>query len=145
MTQALAHPNIALVKYWGKQNKAGNMPATPNLSITLSELCAKTRISNSDQFEFQLNGQIVDDLKVKTLVDSMTQEFNLPPLRIESSNNFPTSAGLASSAAGFAALVTATRPLPAGHEPGSSLGMGAARFSQRRTFGVRWFCSAGTT
>ena len=107
MTQALAHPNIALVKYWGKQDKAGNMPATPNLSITLSELCAKTRVSDSDQFEFQLNGQVVDDSKVKTLVDSMTQEFNLPPMRIESSNNVPTSAGLSSSAAGFAALVTA--------------------------------------
>lgn len=107
MTKARAHPNIALVKYWGKQDRPGNLPATPNLSITLSELSAVTEVSDSDRFEFQLNGQVTDDQKVRTLVDTMTNEFNLPPLRIRSSNNFPTSAGLASSAAGFAALVTA--------------------------------------
>ena len=107
MTTAQAHPNIALVKYWGKQDKPGNMPATPNLSITLSKLSATTSVHDSERFEFQLNGEVIEDLKVKRLVDAMTREFNLPPLGINSSNNFPTSAGLASSAAGFAALVTA--------------------------------------
>lgn len=107
MTTALAHPNIALVKYWGKQDKAGNMPATPNLSITLSELSTVTTISDNDRFQFQLNGEPVDDPKVSALIAAMTESFNLPPLHIDSANNFPTSAGLASSAAGFAALVTA--------------------------------------
>jgi len=123
MTTALAHPNIALVKYWGKQDKAGNMPATPNLSITLSELSTVTTISDNDRFQFQLNGEPVDDPKVSALIATMTESFNLPPLRIDSTNNFPTSAGLASSAAGFAALVTAV-------DAHCKLGMNAALRSE---------------
>ena len=82
MTTALAHPNIALVKYWGKQSKAGNMPATPNLSITLSELSAVTTISDSYHFQFHLNGKQVDDPKVSALMSTMTDTFNLPPLHL---------------------------------------------------------------
>lgn len=123
MTRALAHPNIALVKYWGKQNKTGNMPATPNLSITLSELTAVTTISDSDRFRFRLNGQQVNHPKVSALIATMTDTFSLPPLQIDSTNNFPTSAGLASSAAGFAALVT-------GIDAHCHLGMDAALRSE---------------
>ncbi|MEZ4240891.1 MAG: hypothetical protein R3F59_32985 [Myxococcota bacterium] len=32
---AVAHPNIALVKYWGKRDVALNLPAVPSLSLTL--------------------------------------------------------------------------------------------------------------
>ena len=35
-TTATAHPNIALIKYWGKQPGPNNLPATPSLSIALS-------------------------------------------------------------------------------------------------------------
>ena len=41
---AEAHPNIALVKYWGKRDGADNVPATPSLSITLSQLRTRTRV-----------------------------------------------------------------------------------------------------
>ena len=42
---AEAHPNIALVKYWGKRDGPDNVPATPSLSITLSQLRTRTRVS----------------------------------------------------------------------------------------------------
>jgi len=45
---ASAHPNIALVKYWGKQDAQLNLPAVPSLSITLDSLQAHTRLSESD-------------------------------------------------------------------------------------------------
>ena len=42
---ALAHPNIALVKYWGKATTPDNRPAAPSLSITLDTLATRTRVS----------------------------------------------------------------------------------------------------
>ena len=32
---AVAHPNVALIKYWGKRARAGNLPATGSLSLVL--------------------------------------------------------------------------------------------------------------
>ena len=41
---ALAHPNIAFSKYWGKRTYAGNYPATPSLSLTLDALTTRTKV-----------------------------------------------------------------------------------------------------
>lgn len=41
---ALAHPNIALVKYWGKRDDALNLPASGSLSITLDGLHTRTSV-----------------------------------------------------------------------------------------------------
>jgi len=41
---ALAHPNIALIKYWGKREAGANVPATGSLSITLDALATRTRV-----------------------------------------------------------------------------------------------------
>jgi diphosphomevalonate decarboxylase len=109
MTTATAHPNIALVKYWGKQAKPGNLPVSPNLSITLSELETTTSVTDLDgeQDEFWLNDEHVADQKVDGFLSKLRQEYTVGPLMIRSQNNFPTGAGLASSASGFAALITA--------------------------------------
>ena len=107
MTTAIAHPNIALVKYWGKQNKILNHPASPSLSITLDSLITKTKVSASTETRLLLNGKRNEDLKVAKFLDLFREEFELPPVSVETDNNFPTGAGLASSASGFAALVTA--------------------------------------
>ena len=107
MTTAHAHPNIALVKYWGKQEKSGNLPATPNLSITLAGLTTKTQVTEELNDRFTLNGAPADDAKLGHWLATLRESFDIPPLAIESSNDFPTSAGLASSASGFAALITA--------------------------------------
>ena len=107
MTTAIAHPNIALVKYWGKQNKILNHPASPSLSITLDSLITKTKVSASTETHLLLNGKRNEDLKVAKFLDLFREKFELPPVSVETDNNFPTGAGLASSASGFAALVTA--------------------------------------
>ena len=107
MTTAHAHPNIALVKYWGKQEKPGNLPATPNLSISLAGLTTGTHVSDAPSETFILNSKETSDPKLVRWLEALRGTFDVPPLQIDSGNDFPTSAGLASSASGFAALITA--------------------------------------
>lgn len=109
---ATAHPNIALVKYWGKRDAALNLPAVGSLSITLDLLETTTRLridDDLDQDRFVLNGAALAGReleKVQGLARRMWRGTEQRPrLDVESSNNFPTAAGLASSASGFAALV----------------------------------------
>lgn len=108
---AEAHPNIALVKYWGKRDGPDNVPATPSLSITLSHLRTRTcvRVEQGDRDRVvTLNGNVVRDAKIEACLDRLTARASGPiGLRVDTDNNFPTAAGLASSASGFAALVTA--------------------------------------
>lgn len=107
--RARAHPNIALVKYWGKRDSAKNIPATPSLSITLNGFASETEVApaTSGEDAIQLNGRRVQDPKIEQWLARLRQHFELPPVRIESQNNFPTASGLASSASGFAALMHA--------------------------------------
>ena len=107
MATAIAHPNIALVKYWGKQTGPGNRPATPSLSITVAGLTTTTRVEAAERDSVCINGERRREPKVETLLDAMRGAFDLPPVAIDTRNDFPTGAGLASSASGFAALVTA--------------------------------------
>ena len=104
---AVAHPNIALVKYWGKQPGPGNVPATPSLSITLDTLTTTTSVTTGSQDRIVLNGAVVEDAKIESFLDELRGTFDVPPLTVETENNFPTGSGLASSASGFAALITA--------------------------------------
>ena len=109
---AIAHPNVALVKYWGKQPEAHNArrentPATPSLSIALSALATRTAVAAAEQDELRVNGRPATDARIAGLVAEMRRTWALPPISVTTCNDFPTSAGLASSASGFAALVTA--------------------------------------
>lgn len=106
-TTAHAHPNIALIKYWGKASQPGNVPATPSLSITLNGLTTTTEVSEAAADEFVLNDVTVRDDKVFECLARLRDQFAIPPVRVRSSNDFPTAAGLASSASGFAAMITA--------------------------------------
>ena len=118
MAVAVAHPNIALVKYWGKRPGRGNVPATPSLSITLDGLTTRTRVEAAAEDSLEINGERREDAKVAALVAALREDFALPGIRIASCGNFPVGAGLASSASGFAALVTAVNET-------FSLGLGA--------------------
>ncbi|MDH3815517.1 MAG: diphosphomevalonate decarboxylase [Acidobacteriota bacterium] len=110
---AVAHPNIALIKYWGKSDIERNIPAVGSLSITLDGLTTTTTVSfNSDleEDEFLLGGKSIPEMsgRVSRCLDLVRERVGAQTrARVESNNDFPTAAGLASSASGFAALVTA--------------------------------------
>src|SRR5699024_8274195 len=58
---ARAHPNIALVKYWGKADDKLIIPAAGSMSMTLNKFATTTSValtSGSDTFE--LNGTTAD-------------------------------------------------------------------------------------
>ncbi len=105
---ARAHPNIALIKYWGKQDVERNLPAVGSVSITLDQLHATTELSPARADAFQLNGRedLAGGQRVAKLLDRLRElkAQPTPPLDVVSQVNFPVAAGLASSAAGFAAL-----------------------------------------
>ena len=132
MAVAVAHPNVALVKYWGKRPGPGNVPATPSLSITLDGLTTRTRVEAAETDVVEIDGKSVANAKVDRFVAEMREAFALPPMGISSSSNFPAGAGLASSASGFAALVTAV-------DSAFSLGLGA---SERASWARRGSASA---
>jgi diphosphomevalonate decarboxylase len=109
---AEARTNIALVKYWGKRDGTDNVPATPSLSITLSQLRTRTRVDADPALadhSVRLNGTVVRDSKIDACVARLVARSRTPnaKLAIVTDNDFPTAAGLASSASGFAALITA--------------------------------------
>ena len=41
---AIAHPNVALIKYWGKADVATNLPAVGSLSLTLAGIRTRTTV-----------------------------------------------------------------------------------------------------
>ncbi|MDG1728983.1 MAG: diphosphomevalonate decarboxylase [Algibacter sp.] len=106
--------NIALVKYWGK--KEHQIPENPSISFTLDNCKTTTTLSfskkeNSDSFSFEvfLDGEKKDDFKPKIETFFKRVEAYLPFLKdyhfkIETSNTFPHSSGIASSASGMSAL-----------------------------------------
>ncbi|WP_346880966.1 diphosphomevalonate decarboxylase [uncultured Algibacter sp.] len=106
--------NIALVKYWGK--KEHQIPENPSISFTLNHCKTITTLSfskkeNDDQFSFDvfLDDDKKDDFKPKIETFFKRIEIYMPFLKafhfkIETSNTFPHSSGIASSASGMSAL-----------------------------------------
>ncbi|KAH8339638.1 hypothetical protein KR074_002918 [Drosophila pseudoananassae] len=118
----VAPVNIALIKYWGKRNEDLILPINDSVSMTLSttELCTKTTITASKSFysnKMWLNGEEVpfeENTRISRCLNEVhrlaicTGSQKIPlswKIHVESFNNFPTAAGLASSAAGYACLV----------------------------------------
>ncbi|XP_060660132.1 diphosphomevalonate decarboxylase [Drosophila nasuta] len=114
--------NMALVKYWGKRNEELILPINDSISMTLdaNEMSAKTTVAASESFKqnrMWLNGEVVpfeDNARLMRCLEGVQRlalangglKFPLSwKLHIASYNNFPTAAGLASSAAGYACLV----------------------------------------
>ena len=108
---AIAQPNIALIKYWGKRDVERNLPAVGSISITLRELFTRMHV----EFDQSLTADTL-------VVNGATDDKMLPRLaacldrvagpdrrcaRIASTCNFPIAAGLASSASAFAAVTLA--------------------------------------
>ncbi|KAF9236335.1 GHMP kinase [Melanogaster broomeanus] len=123
---ASAPVNIACIKYWGKRDTKLILPTNSSLSVTLNQdHLRSTTTSRADpsftEDQLWLNGKL-DEIKpggrLATCINAMkhmrkavedadphAEKFSQWKVRICSHNNFPTAAGLASSASGFAALV----------------------------------------
>lgn len=121
--KSVAHPNIALAKYWGKRPYGHNLPAVPSLSVTLAGMCTFTEVTldaslAADTLELDgkpVSGRPVE--RVTQLLDLLVDGRDRPRARVKSRNDFPTAAGLASSASAFAALsVAGNAALDAGHD-----------------------------
>lgn len=121
--------NIAVIKYWGKRDEALILPVNDSISVTLDpdHLSATTTVAASPAFpsdrmwlngkEIELSGgrfqsclreirkraRDVEDEKKGIKIKK--EDWEKLHVHIASYNNFPTAAGLASSAAGFACLV----------------------------------------
>ncbi|KAJ0002145.1 hypothetical protein NQD34_001941 [Periophthalmus magnuspinnatus] len=127
MVTCTAPVNIAVIKYWGKRNEELILPINSSLSVTLhqDQLKTTTTVATSRSFEedrIWLNGKEEDIThprlqsclrEIRRLARKRRNKTN-PDLDVAglshkvhicSINNFPTAAGLASSAAGFACLV----------------------------------------
>lgn len=113
---ARAHSNIALAKYWGKRDAILNIPAVGSISITLDALHTDTTVtflSDLAHDELWLGGVQQDSehpgMRRASTVLNLVRQRAGSTLRasVVSENNFPTGAGLASSASGFAALAVA--------------------------------------
>lgn len=104
--------NIAIIKYWGKHGK--QLPNNPSVSFTLSRCYTETKIKceycRENVLDFYFEGKenaIFRDKINKFLVDNK-QYFGFLDgmhLEISSSNSFPHSSGIASSASSMSALV----------------------------------------
>ncbi len=132
---AIAHPNIALVKYWGKADTAENLPAVGSLSITLGGLATTTTVAFDPELRedvFLLDGRedTAAARRVSGCLERLRRRLGTTlHARVESSNDFPTAAGLASSASGFAALVVAAHAALGGNLPREELADLARRCS----------------
>jgi len=111
---AIAHPNVALSKYWGKREGEGNFPAVPSLSVTLEGLTTRTRVRwrrEAGEHRIVLGGRAlerVESARAFALLERVRRELGLSETaEVESDNDFPTASGLASSASGFAAMALA--------------------------------------
>ena len=112
--KAIANPNIALIKYWGKVDEQLNLPATASISMTLDIFPTTTTVEiNEDlnQDQVTLNGAMASE----HFTGAVTKFLDLVRTRagvqgsaiVQTHNSVPTAAGLASSASGFAALALA--------------------------------------
>lgn len=135
MVTAQTPTNIAVIKYWGKRDETLILPINDSISVTLdpAHLCTTTTVAVSpsfDQDRMWLNGKEIslsggrfqsclretrsrasDVIDEKKGIKITKEEWKNLHLHIASYNNFPTAAGLASSAAGLACLVFALAKL----------------------------------
>ncbi|MDQ0585865.1 diphosphomevalonate decarboxylase [Streptomyces rishiriensis] len=111
---AVAHPNIALVKYWGKRDERLFLPRTDSLSMTLDIFPTTTRVRlapGAEHDTLTFNGAPATGearRRIAAFLDLVRERAALGHRAVvDTVNTVPTGAGLASSASGFAALAVA--------------------------------------
>lgn len=111
---AIAHPNIAFIKYWGNCEPEARIPANGSISMNLGGLETRTTVTFDESLnadELILNGEPATGAALERVAQFLgrvrLQAGMRHPARVESENNFPMGAGIASSASAFAALALA--------------------------------------
>src|SRR5574341_1996594 len=111
---AVSCANIAFIKYWGNRDEKLRLPANPSLSMNLAGLETVTTVEFLPGLE---NDEVIiggvaqtgaAKARVAAHLDHIRTRAGLTIwARVESRNNFPAGAGIASSASAFAALTVA--------------------------------------
>lgn len=134
--------NIALVKYWGKRGE--QLPANPSISFSLNQAMTHTAIIATEgihsggisiEFKFEGTRNEVFENKLKLFLEKALRFFtwlDRVHLDIDSSNTFPHSSGIASSASAFSALALCLCDL---HE--KITGQALADFKQTASYWAR--------
>jgi diphosphomevalonate decarboxylase len=111
---AIAHPNIALIKYWGNREDALRIPANGSISLTLGGLETLMSVQFDERLDsdsLTINGEPAEPESIhraSTHLDLLRGMANVAEAaHLESKTNFPQGAGIASSAAAYAALTVA--------------------------------------
>lgn len=154
---AQAPSNIALIKYMGKKDAESNLPANPSLSYTLNNLLTSVMLEHhSGKKDFweplhnpgvmNFNLPLPAQLRYLDHLTRIKNHFNYSGgFIVRSSNNFPHSSGLASSASSFAALTKCAcialseltgKPLPSVEEQAQLSRLGSG--SSCRSFFAPW-------
>jgi diphosphomevalonate decarboxylase len=107
---SIAHPNIAFIKYWGNRDNELRLPVNGSISMNLDGLFTKTTVTfnSAKQDSLSINNTEVKGKgleRVSYILDIVRKMANMDEkAEVTSENNFPAGAGIASSAAAFAAL-----------------------------------------
>jgi diphosphomevalonate decarboxylase len=111
---AVANPNIAFIKYWGRADAAGNLPANPSLSMNLAALTTATTVEFRTGQPIDLvtiDGVVATGAALDRVVAHLDRVRALAGSKeraiVTSRSDFPAGTGLASSASAFAALTLA--------------------------------------
>src|SRR3972149_4762622 len=111
---AQAHPNLAFIKYWGNRDNSLRLPSNSSISMNLDGLFTRTIVSFQPSLSFdeliinghEVLGKVLD--RVSSILDLVRGMAGIKmKAEVMSENNFPAGAGIASSAAAFAALALA--------------------------------------
>ncbi|MFJ8941127.1 diphosphomevalonate decarboxylase [Streptomyces sp. NPDC102365] len=142
---AVAHPNIALIKYWGKRDEHLVLPVTDSLSMTLDVFPTTTAVrldpdAAADHVVMDgvlARGEVLR--RATTFLDLVRERAGrLERAVVDTRNTVPVGAGLASSASGFAALALAAAQaygLPGDAEQLSRLARRGSGSAARSVFG----------
>ena len=112
---AIAHPNIAFIKYWGNKDETLHLPLNGSLSMCLDGLNTTTTVTFDPALQtdtLTLDGKSIQGAGLERVQRFLDHVRLLASKQIyaqvESVNNFPSGAGIASSASAFAALALAS-------------------------------------
>jgi diphosphomevalonate decarboxylase len=112
---AISHPNIAFIKYWGNRDNHLRLPVNGSISMNLDGLFTRTTVMFSASLptdSLLINSKPVSGKgleRVSSILDLVRGMAKVNErAEVTSENNFPAGAGIASSAAAFAALALAS-------------------------------------